>query len=332
MSTKKIRPIIKYVLKIILLAIVYHLAARVGLKMAYVQANTSPVWPPTGIGIAALLLFGLRLWPGVAAGVFLGFILNGGPPLLAIGMALGNTLESLVGAYVLQRFTKFHNSMDRVQDVGWFAVTAFFSTMISASIGSLTLLLLGKAEWPYFGNIWTTWWIGDLLGALVVAPALLVWLSPARELPNKRFYIEGFSLLIPLSIVSWYVFSYKFPAGVLHQALLYVIFPFMIIAALRFKQRGATIFIGVASGIAITGTINFLGPFSMGSINESLVLLQTFTGVLALTSLVLAATTMERQRAVNALSQRVIDLATLNDSIQKIDRQFSHWKHIPNNM
>ena len=309
------QPIAVYILRIILLAVVYHLAARVGLKMAYVQANTSPVWPPTGIGIAALLLFGLRLWPGVAAGVFLGFLINGGPTMLAVGMALGNALESLVGAFVLKRFFKFHNSLDRVQDVGGLAVTAIFSTMISATIGGSTLLLLGEAEWIYFGDIWTTWWIGDLLGALVVAPVLLVWFSPAQdqEETEKRFFLEGSALLVLLSMISWYVFSYEFPAGVLHQAMIYVIFPFMIIAALRLKQRGATIFIAVVSGIAILGTTRNLGPFSMGSTNESLVLLQTFTGVLALISLILAATTTERQKAVFALSQRVSDLAALNE-------------------
>ncbi len=306
-----------YILRIVLLAVVYHLAARLGLKMAYVQANTSPVWPPTGIGLAALLLFGLRLWPGIALGVLLGSLIDGAPPILALGIALGNTLESLIGAYALKKFFNFHNAIDRVQDVIGLTIVALFSTTISASIGTITLMLLGRTEWIDFGNIWTTWWIGDLLGALVVAPILLVWLSSSPRIQGKRYYIDGVILLSVITLVSWYVFTFETPSGILHQALIYAIFPFLIWAALRFGQWGATICIGLVSGIAIFGTIRGLGPFLTGSLNDSLVLLQTFTGVLALTSLILAAATIERQEASDALNQRVNELTTLNDSSRK---------------
>jgi signal transduction histidine kinase len=280
------------------------------------------VWPPTGIGLAALLLFGLKLWPGIALGVLIGSLSNGAPPILAFGMALGNTLEGLVGAYALKKFINFHNAIDRVQDVTGLTVMAILSTIISASIGTFTLMYIGQTEWIDFGNIWTTWWIGDLLGALVVAPALLVWATPAPKYQIKRANLEGFIVITIIAFVSWYVFSYNSPAGIFHQAMIYVIFPFMIWAALRLAQRGATICISLVSGIAISGTINGLGPFSMGSLNDSLVLLQTFTGVLALTSLILAATTFERQKAVYALSHRVNDLATLNDSSRKLLNNF----------
>ncbi|MBW8012845.1 MAG: hypothetical protein FVQ83_16635 [Chloroflexi bacterium] len=307
-----------YILKITLLAVIYHLAARLGLRMAYVQVNTSPVWPPTGIGLAALLLFGLRFWPGIAIGVLFGSLATGAPLILAIGMTLGNTLEVLVGAYALIRFVGFHNAIDRVQDVTGLTIIAILSTTISASVGTLTLMYIGQTEWIDFGNIWTTWWIGDLLGALVVAPALLVWITLAPQYQSKRAYLEGFIVIAVIASVSWYVFSYNPPAGIFHQAMIYVIFPFMIWAALRLGQRGATICISLVSGIAISGTIKGLGPFSMGSLNDSLVLLQTFTGVLALISLILAATTIERQKAVYALNLRVNDLATLNDSSRKL--------------
>jgi integral membrane sensor domain MASE1 len=106
-----------YVAKILVLAVIYHLAARVGLKMAYVQANTSPVWPPTGIGLAALLIFGYRFWPGISLGVFFGSLLTGAPFTLALGMTIGNTLEVLVAAYLLRRIVGFQNRIDRIQDV-----------------------------------------------------------------------------------------------------------------------------------------------------------------------------------------------------------------------
>lgn len=310
---RKFNPL-KYIAKLLILAIIYHLAARLGLKMAYVQPNTSPVWPPTGIAIAALLLFGYDLWPGISLGVLLGSLLTGAPFNLALGMTLGNTLEALAIAYCLQRFVDFRPDINRVQDVISLLGVSFFGTMISATIGTMTLMLTGFGDWGYFQTIWITWWVGDLLGALVVAPVLLVWVRPSPFLANRRSYIEGAIQLTLLGLITWYVFSNQPPVGILHQALLYVIFPFTIWAALRSGQRGATTAILLVSGIAIWGTAGGMGPFSMESKNDSLVLLQTFMGVVSLTMLILAAATIERRKTAEALHQRVNDLATLSDS------------------
>ncbi len=302
-----------YLLKVITLAVVYHLAVRLGLKMAYVQINTSPVWPPTGIALAALLAFGYNLWPGVSLGVLLGSLLTGAPLDIALGMTLGNTLEALAGAFFLKRFVGFHNEIDRIQDVVGLVLVSLFSTAISATIGTTTLMLTGGVGQGYI-SIWLTWWIGDLLGALVVAPVLLTWVTLPSFQVNKRAYFEGGILLVLLAWVTWYVFSNQPPIGVFHQAMIYVIFPFMIWAALRLGQRGASTAIFLVSAIAIWGTSQGMGPFSLESKNDSLVLLQTFMGVVSLTSLILAAATIERRKATEALRQRVDDLATLNDS------------------
>ncbi len=109
---KKIHPVVRYLIKLLALAIVYRLGVVVGLSMAYVQSNTSPVFPPTGIAIAALLLFGWQLWPGITIAVFLGSILTDAPITLAVGMAVGNTLEALGIVFVLRRFGQFHLSLD----------------------------------------------------------------------------------------------------------------------------------------------------------------------------------------------------------------------------
>ena len=311
---KKFKSITNYLIKLLVLAVIYHLAVRLGLKMAYVQPNTSPVWPPSGIAIASLLLFGYKLWPGISLGVLLGSLLTGAPFNLALGMTLGNTLEALAIAFCLQRFVDFRSDINRVQDVISLLVVSFFGTMISATIGTMTLMLTGHGDWGYFQTIWITWWVGDLLGALVVAPVLLVWVTPPPVLANRRSYIEGTIQLTLLGLITWYVFSNQPPVGVFHQALLYVIFPFTIWAALRFGQRGATTAIMLVSGIAIWGTAGGMGPFSMESKNDGLVLLQTFMGVVSLTMLILAAAMIERRKAAEALHQRVNDLATLNDS------------------
>jgi signal transduction histidine kinase len=309
----KAKALMIYLLKVIILAVVYHLAARLGLKMAYVQVNTSPVWPPTGIALATLLAFGYNLWPGVSLGVLLGSLLTGAPLGIALGMTLGNTLEALAGAFFLKRFVGFHNEIDRIQDVVGLVLVSVFSTAISASIGTATLMLTGGVGQEYIAN-WLTWWIGDLLGALVVAPMLLAWTFLPSFRTRKRMYIEGGILLGLLAATTWYVFSSQPYAGIFHQAMIYVIFPFMIWAALRLGQRGAATAIFLVSGIAIWGTSQGMGPFSLESKNDSLVLLQTFMGVVSLTSLILAAATIERRKAAEALRQRIDDLAVLNDS------------------
>ncbi len=310
----RVRPVLVYLAQVIVLAVIYHLAARLGLKMAYVQANTSPVWPPTGIGLAALLIFGARLWPGITLGVLLGSLLTGAPFNLALGLAIGNTLEALLAVFLLKRLFNLHNDLDRIQDVITLVIVSLICTTIGASIGSTTLMILGFSQWQDFWPIWLTWWIGDLLGALVVAPLILTWASPNSIHPNRRMYLEGGVLLVLLAAITWYVFSSVPPIGILHQAMIYVIFPFVIWSALRFGQRGATFAIALVSGIAIWGTSQGMGPFSLGSKNDGLVLLQTFTAVVSLTALILAAATIERRRSADALRQKAEDLAKLNES------------------
>jgi signal transduction histidine kinase len=303
-----------YLLKILALAVIYHLAARVGLKMAYVQFNTSPVWPPTGIALAALLIFGYGVWPGISLGVLLGSLLTGALPGVAVGLTVGNTLEALAGAFLLRRFIDFHTNMDRIGDVVGLAVVSVFATIISATIGTITLMLAGQAAWGDFAAIWTTWWIGDLLGALVVTPALLIWVNPPFPRLKSRQFLEGVILLILLITVTWYVFGSEPPDGIFHQALIYLVFPFTIWAALRLEQHGATLAIFAVSGIAIWGTVQGLGPFSVNSMNDSLVLLQTFTGVVSLTALILASAIIERRIATQEVQRHAEELSTLNDS------------------
>jgi signal transduction histidine kinase len=311
---RKIKPILTDAIKVFALAALYHLAARLGLSMAYVQANTSPVWPPTGIGLAALLILGSRYWPGITLGVLLGSLLTGAPLNLAVGMSIGNTLEAVVAVYCLDKIVGLHRDMDRIRDVVGLVLVALICTIIGASFGTTTLMLTGNGDWQSFWAIWFTWWIGDLLGALVVAPLLLTWRSLPAGRANRRAFVEGGILLVLVATVTWFVFSSLPPIGVFHQAMIYVVFPFVIWAALRFGQRGATMAIAIVSGIAIWGTSQGMGPFSLESTNDSLVLLQTFMAVVTLTALILAAATIERRKATDALRQRADDLATLNDS------------------
>lgn len=307
---------IQYCLGVILLGIIYHLAARLGLMMANVQPNTSPVWPPTGIAIAALLLFGIRYWPGVTLGVIFGYFFNNNSLNVTVGLAIGNTLEAVVAAYLLNRVVRLHNSLDRIQDVIGMALLSALSTTISATVGVITLLLVGSQIQPYIWTIWITWWIGDFLGALVITPLILVWFSQKSFRYSSRSSMELLVMFTLLFLVTIYVFTNQSLGQVTHEALIYVIFPFIIYAALRFTQFGAVNSVALVSGIAIYGTVIGSGPLVRSSLNDSLILLQTFLGIVSLTALTLAATTSQRQAAEEALRHRVEDLAKLNDSSQ----------------
>lgn len=314
LSAQRLRDLAIYLGGVVGLGIIYHLAARLGLLMANVQPNTSPVWPPTGIAIAALLLFGIKYWPGIILGLIFGYLFNNTPFNVLIGLAIGNSLEAIAAAYLLGRFKNFHNSLDRIQDVFGLTIVAALTTTISATVGVITLLLTSSGILPVVWTIWYTWWIGDFMGALVITPFLLVWFTqwPIRWNPKKA--LEGIIVLFLLLIVTGYVFTNQAIGRVTHEALLYLIFPFVIYIALRFTQLGAVNAVTLVSGIAIYGTVIGSGPLVRNSLNESLILLQTFMGVVTLTALTLAATTQQRQNAEEALQHRVNDLAKLNDS------------------
>lgn len=315
--SKNINRYQRYLIEILILAIIYHLGARLGLQMAYVQANISPVWPPSGIALAALLLLGINHWPGIALGVIVGSLITGAPITIALGLGLANTAEALIGAWILKRLIGFHNTIDRIRDVIGLAVAAAPSTAVSASIGVLAVSWFGSGNQVEFFTLWATWWVGNLLGILVVTPLILVLrhFFPRTRKPGQ--ILEGVVFVCLLILVTGYVFGTSNGSSVFHQALIYVIFPFAIWAALRLEQSGAVTAVFIVSGISIWGTIHGFGPFSKLPINESLLLLQTFTGVVALTSLTLSASASERRYAERALNRRVEDLAALNDAAKE---------------
>ncbi|HKR59014.1 MAG TPA: MASE1 domain-containing protein, partial [Pyrinomonadaceae bacterium] len=157
-------------------AVAYFLAAELGLSLASVHTNVSPVWPPTGIAIAALLIFGRRLWPAVFAGALVANIWTQVAFPVALGIAIGNTLEAVAAHYLLTRRSPFDHSFNSIRSVLKFVLVAVvFSPMISSTIGNVSLCLGDEAQWANFGQLWLTWWLGDGFGALIVAPLLLSW-------------------------------------------------------------------------------------------------------------------------------------------------------------
>ncbi len=280
-----------------LVASAYFVAAVLGLSLAFVAEQVTAVWPPTGIALAAVVLLGPGIWPGIALGALLANLHADAPVAVAAGIAAGNTLEALVGGWLLRR-ARLQPALERIVDVAALALlAASASTLVSATIGVTSLCAGGLQPWSQFGALWSVWWIGDALGALVMAPVLLAWLAPGGHAPGRGTAIEATTFGLLLAVVDATVFTGRIglpPAG---YPLQYAAFPLVVWAAMRFGQRGATTTTLVTAVIAIWSTAQGLGPFAVASTHENLLLLQTFMAVVAVTGLLLAAAVCERDAA-----------------------------------
>jgi PAS domain S-box-containing protein len=255
----------------------------------------TPVWAPTGIALAAAVLFGPRVWPAVAAGAFVANATSGAELPVAAVIAVGNTLEAVVGAALLRRVA-FRPALDRVRDV--FALVflgAMVSTAISATNGVTTLLIAGDTSGHQYGSDWLLWWIGDGMGDLVVAPLLLVWATaPPRGLMRIR-RLEALSLLVLLVAVGWFVFLagyWRYP---------HLLFPLLIWAVLRFRQAGAAAASFAIASIAIAGALHGSVPFGQGSATNTVQILEALLAAITVSLLILGAVLAERESAEDRL-------------------------------
>jgi signal transduction histidine kinase len=287
-----------YFAQVAAVAVVYVLAARAGLTLDAVSGFASLVWAPTGIALAAVLLAGGRIWPGVFIGALVANIITGAPFLAAAGIAAGNTLEAVAGAYALKRVPGFRLELDSLRDVfALIVIAALLSTMISATIGVASLFSAGVTPQTKVAETWRTWWIGDAIGALLVAPLILVWAArPRVKLLTSRL-IEATILVCGLLAASLIVFIWSVSRGGGPLGQAYVFFPLLMWAAIRFGQRGAATGTVMVSAIAIAGTVLGRGPFIQPTLHEGLLALQTFMGITGATFLVLGASISERERS-----------------------------------
>jgi PAS domain S-box-containing protein len=305
-----------YALWLVFVTLAYFLTGELGLSLAYLHANVSPVWPPTGLAIAAVWALGFRVWPAVWAGAFLVNLLTDVSAGAAFGIAVGNTLEALSAVFLLHRFVGSRNPFDRAGDIVRFVVIAgAISTALCATIGNLTLCIFGAADWRNFGSLWLTWWLGDGVGAVVVAPLILTWLNrPPRRVPLRQV-TEAVLLIIVLVGVSEIVFGGLFFSKLDGYPLEHLVVPVLLWAAFQFGQRGAATTIAVMAGTAIWGTTRKFGPFATHGPNESLLLLQVFVAAAAITTLILAAIVTERRRTEEALRTKETQLQLITDII-----------------
>ena len=280
-----------YIGSVCILGALYYAAAKVGLRLAYLHGAVTALWPPVGVGIAVLVLYGPRLWPGIVIGDLL--VGDYSTPLgTVLGQTVGNTLEVLVAAVLLRRLIGDHTALERVRDVFSLVGCAIVGTLISASFGATSLRLGDVIPRSEFGQVWRTWWLSDLSGALVFAPLILTWASRGLARLSRRDLLEGLALLVILVLLA------EVPS---QRDVPYVVFPGLIWAALRFGPRGAATALVLVSSLTVWNTAHNAGPFVRQSITDTLLSSQLFIAAAALTSLVLAAVTAERERADDAL-------------------------------
>ncbi|HVE80949.1 MAG TPA: MASE1 domain-containing protein [Candidatus Dormibacteraeota bacterium] len=300
-----------YLAKIAALALVYLAAAKFGLSLAFSVEQVSTVWPPTGIALAALLLMGYKYWPAIFAGAFVANMLTNVPAAVAAGIAIGNTLEAVVGAYLLRRVVGFDNALTRVRDaLGLVVLAGMVSTSIAATIGTASLISGGLVSPGAFSATWLTWWVGDMMGAVIITPLLLVYLHKGLRSSIQGRLVEAGMVFASILVVATLIFAQP-PDSIFPMP--YVLFPFMIWAVLRFAQIGAVTATITAATTAVWGTINGLGPFAgSGSTESDLILLQTYLLVVSTTSLLMAVAVYHRQRVEKILKLQAEELKESN--------------------
>lgn len=277
----------------------YFAAGRLGLATPFTSGNVSPVWPAAGIALAAVLFWGYRVWPGIAAGAFLVNFLTPVPHVAAVGLAFGNTLAALTGAFFLRQIGGFQLSLSRLRDVlGLIVFAAIGSTMVSASIGVAVLFATHVRPWSDVGSAWLMYWLGDCMGVLLVTPFVLAFADLSRVRPRLRI-AELTALVLLLSVACFFIFTDRTLFALRLHVLAFAVFPFVIWAAIRFSVVGCASSTLIIAAIATAATAFGSGPFAQDTPIMSAALLQVYFAVLSVSGLALAALIAEREKLVS---------------------------------
>ena len=307
-----------------LLAAIYFAAGKVGLMLAFVNANTTAVWPPTGIALAAFLLLGNQIWPAILLGAFAVNVTTSGSIPASIAIALGNTLEGLIAAQLVNRFAHGCQVFNRAYDIFKFALLAgLLSTMVSATFGATSLVLNRLAVWADYQLIWLTWWLGDAGGALIFTPVLILWAANPRLHRNDDGLLEVMFLVLCLIFLSLAVFGGLSPLGVKNYPLEFLVLPIIIWVGLRFGQREAATVTLFLSGVAILGTLHGFGPFARVPPNEALLLLEVYMGTMGMMGLGVAAVVAQHRESDASAQQANEQLRQGLDELERRNRRMA---------
>ena len=293
------------------IVLVYYLVAVGSLQLAFNNANASPIWPPSGVAFAALWIWGYRVWPMIGLGSMLANVTvflqhQAGPVplvfLVSFIIGAGNVMEARIGVALLRFLIRGRYPLFKVWDIFLFVFVTLTASLSSATIGALAGTLLHPVDGILIKNIWFTWWLGDVVGILTLGPLLLAFYKvPIVDFDYRRI-IEAVVLLVVLVGVDMAVFTQKTLVSQSYFPTAYLILPLIIWATYRFGYYGATLSILTTVAVTVTGTL-YHAHFFDQRLNDALVLLQCFMGILTVTALVLAAALYERQQSEEDLKR-----------------------------
>jgi two-component sensor histidine kinase len=291
-----LRRLFDHVVLLSAIAIIYVALAKLSLALASIHPSATPIWPPTGYALATVLLLGYRVSPAVFLGAFIANITTAGSIGTSFAIASGNVLESLVGAYLINQWSDGRSTFDTPAGVARFALICLLSTVISPTFGVGSLSLAGYADWSEFPSIWTTWWMGDLSGALVITPAIVLWGTRSSGQIERRELLQSCAVYTATVVVGLLAFSPLLEQSPTQSPLAFLAILPLMWAALRRNQRDTATTALLLSCFAVWGTKSNHGPFVGGSLNESFLLLLTFMISVSVPSLALSADLAVRQR------------------------------------
>src|SRR5882757_1272178 len=300
---------INYAGGLVAIGVIYFALAKGGLALASIHPSATPIWPPTGVALAAVLLWGYRTWPAIFTAAVIANATTAGSIATAIAIATGNTLEAVVGAYLINRWSSGCNTFSTPNSVAKFALICFvIATPISASIGLTSLATAGYIERTNFANAWVTWWLGDVTGALVIAPVIVLWASTHYPAFNRNEFLETVGVLAAAAAVGLIAFSPLIEQTASRDPLGFLAILPMLWAALRRGPRDTATVALVLAGITIWGTLTGGGPFTTADLNGSFLLVLMFLISITVPSLLLSADVDVRKKAEESLRRAQIDL------------------------
>ncbi len=300
---------ISYAGGLVAIGVIYFALAKGGLALASIHPSATPIWPPTGVALAAVLLWGYRTWPAIFTAAVIVNATTAGSVATAIAIATGNSLEAVVGAYLINRWSSGCNTFSRPNSVAKFALICFvIATPISASIGLTSLATAGYIERTNFANAWVTWWLGDVTGALVIAPVIVLWASSPYHAFNRKEFLETVGVLATAAAVGLIAFSPLIGQTPSRNPLGFLAILPMLWAALRRGPRDTATVALVLAGITIWGTLTGGGPFTTADLNVSFLLVLMFLISITVPSLLLSADVEVRKKAEESLRRAQIEL------------------------
>ncbi|BBO14598.1 MULTISPECIES: MASE1 domain-containing protein [Bradyrhizobium] len=301
--------VVSYVGCLVAIGAIYLVLAKGGLALASIHPSSTPIWPPTGVALAAVLLGGYRTWPAIFAAALIANATTAGSVATAIAIAAGNALEAIVGAYLINRWSSGCNTFSTPDSVAKFAVICVvIATPISASIGLTSLTIFGYIEQKSFADAWITWWLGDVTGALVITPVIVLWASSRDHDFERHALQETVGVLTTAAVVGLIAFSPLIEQTPGRDPLGFLAILPMLWAALRRGPRDTATVALMLAGITIWGTLTGGGPFATTDLNASFLLVLMFLISITVPSLLLSADVEVRKKAEERLRRARVEL------------------------